>query len=300
MVEVRLIVNPSSGREESVTYVDRVKEILQEKYDTLSIRYTEKAGDAANFAREAAQEQVDTVIMMGGDGTVSEGVNGLAEQPFRPKFSLIPLGTMNDLARALGISLDPDEAIEQLIHLKEKKLDIGKVNDHYFMDVVAIGTLPEAVHQVKPEQKTKLGPFAYFIQGAKALSESTVYHFNLNVDGEEIAVESMLIIVALTNSVGGFERMLPHARVDDGQLHLLVLKGDKIVNKLKVIPKIFTGEAIHDDQVLYRPFQTATIEKMENTELIANVDGDKGDALPLRLEVLPQHLTVLVPENTKK
>lgn len=295
MSTAMLIVNPSSGNEAAMTYQSRVEEKLKNLYDSVIVKFTEKAGDATRFAREAAENKLDLVMVMGGDGTVNEGVTGLAQQPHRPAFSFIPFGTVNDLARALGISLDPEEAVESLDRLKEKQLDIGKVNDGYFIDVVAIGTIPKAVHQVTPEQKTKFGSAAYFIEGLKALGENENYSFQMTIDEEEFTVESMMVLVAMTNSVGGFETLIPDAHVDDGKFHLIVVKSGKIVENLKVIPKIFTGEAIHNDRIIYRKFEKGKIELLEGS-LVANVDGDEGDALPLTLQVLPKHLTVLVPK----
>lgn len=297
MSEALLIVNPSSGNEQAKKLSGEVEEKLKKVYDDVTVKFTEKAGDATNFAQSAAEERVTAVFVMGGDGTVNEALNGIAEQEHRPDFSFIPLGTVNDLARALGIPLDPKDAVAQLESLEKKKLDIGKINDHYFANVVALGTIPKAVQGADVEQKTKLGPLAYFLEGMKALSDNESYTFELDLDEEKISQESILIIVALTNSVGGFEALLPDAKIDDGYLHLLALKGNTIMDKLKVVPKIFTGEATDDEKILYRKFKKGTIQLEEATELAANVDGDEGDSLPLTMQVLPQHLTVLVPKK---
>ncbi|MFL2100141.1 diacylglycerol/lipid kinase family protein [Desemzia sp. FAM 23991] len=300
MGEAVLIVNPSSGNEQAENLAGAVEKKLSGIYDKVTVKFTEKGGDAAYFARTAAEEGIAAVFVMGGDGTVNEGINGLAEQEYRPDFSFIPLGTVNDLARALGIPLDPEEAIARLDTLERKQLDIGKINDHYFANVVAIGSIPKAVQGVDVEQKTKLGPLAYFLEGTKALSTNEAYTFELDLDEEKILQESILVLVALTNSVGGFESLLPNASTDDGYLHLLALKGKTVIDKLKVIPKIFTGKAIEDEKVIYRKFKTGTIQIKETKELVANVDGDEGDSLPLTLQVLPQHLTVLVPKSSNK
>lgn len=297
MGEALLIVNPSSGDEKASALASVVEEKLKGLYNEVTIKYTEKGGDALTYAREAAQDHMEAVFVMGGDGTVSEAINGLAEQENRPDFSFIPMGTVNDLARALGISLNAEEAVRQLEQLEKKPLDIGKVNDHYFSNVVAIGTIPEAVQGVEPEQKTKLGPLAYFLEGTKALRDNAAYTFDMMIDGEHIKQESNLLLVALSNSVGGFESLLPDATTEDGYLHLVALKGKEVMNKLTIVPKIFTGEAVNDEKILYRKFKYGKIDTIENELIYSNVDGDEGDALPLEIKVLPQHLTVLVPRK---
>ena len=295
MTEALLIVNPSSGEEMATEYATKVAEILKEQYDQVTIKETQKAGDAQDFAKTAARNHIDAVFVMGGDGTVNEGVSGLAEEDYRPDFGFIPLGTVNDLGRALGISMNPEEAIEELRHLKKEKMDVGKINDHYFIDVVAVGVIPRAVSNVDPDQKTRFGAFAYFMEGAKALRESECFTFHLTIDGEELVEESMMLLVSLSNSVGGFEKLVPQAKVDDGKLHLTLLKGNKLLDKLALLPKVFSGEVTDDQQIVYRAFEKGHIAIKNDIEMTANVDGDEGDALPLDLMVLPQHLTVLVP-----
>lgn len=297
MKEALLVINPSSGTEEAKTMASSVEEKLNKLYDKVNVKYTEKEGDATDFAKQGAQDRVAAVFVMGGDGTVSEGINGLAEQEYRPDFSFIPLGTVNDLARAVGIPLNPDEAIAQLDNLEPHPLDIGKVNQHYFANVVAVGTIPESVQDVDSQQKKRLGPLAYFLEGSKALRSNEAYTFNLTIDREHIVQESSLVLVALTNSVGGFENLLPDAAPDDGYLHLVALKGKEIFDKLTVIPKLFTGNAVKDDKILYRKFKAGNIQIQEKADIASNVDGDAGGSLPLEIKILPSHLTVLVPKK---
>ena len=114
MKRVMLIINPSSGGEKERDFAQSAELKLREFFDEVIIKYTQKAGDAMRFAREACDDHFHSVFVMGGDGTVSEGISGLAQQEFRPNFGFFPLGTVNDLARALGISLDPETAIEEL------------------------------------------------------------------------------------------------------------------------------------------------------------------------------------------
>ena len=179
MTKAVLIVNPSSGGEKGKNHTNLAKKTLESMYDSVSVKETTKGGDAEQFAKEAARERVEAVFVMGGDGTVNEGICGLAEEEYRPKFGIIPLGTVNDVGRALGIPLNPEAAIRMLPKAVTKELDIGKVNESYFIDVIAIGKIPEAVKNVGADQKTRLGSLAYFIEGAKAFNNSQSYSFKL-------------------------------------------------------------------------------------------------------------------------
>lgn len=297
MTHALLIVNPTSGNEKAKDYSKDMEATLTEMYDEVTVKYTEKAGDATRFAKQATQDHLTAVFAMGGDGTINETVNGLAEQEYRPIFGFIPMGTVNNLGRSLGISMDPQEAIANLKDSVEKKMDIGKINDRYFIDIVGIGEIPRAVQQVEIEEKTKLGPLAYFLEGAKALGEKKLYDFDIEIDGERIKEESMVVVMSLSNSIGGFENVLPEASVDDGRLHFMLLKGDKIIDKVSLVPKIFSGKVAEDDRIIYRAFEKAHLAFIDGTELKTNVDGDEGPALPLDVSVLAHHLTVLVPKT---
>lgn len=299
MTKAVVIVNPTSGKEEGEEYGPLAQKELEKLYDEVELKWTEAEGDATQFAREACRSHVDAIYALGGDGTVNECINGIAPEENRPAFGFIPLGTVNDLGRVLDIPMNAEKAIKALTNRTKRTIDIGKINDQYFIDIVAIGSIPEAVHDVPIEKKTKLGPLAYVIEGAKALTEKEVHPFHFDMDGEEIDEESILVLVALTNSVAGITTMIPEASVDDGYLHLAVVKGDTIAEKMNLIPKIFSGKVTDDENVLYRKFSEGTISLREGyTKVVSsNVDGDVGDHLPIKLKVMKHHIDVFVPDT---
>lgn len=292
MKKALLIINPSAGGEKAKHYRHAATAKLASYFDEVEVKETQKGGDARDFARAAAKEKIDSVFVMGGDGTVNEGISGLAEQDYRPKFGFFPLGTVNDLARALDIPINPQEAIDALDFEHTKPLDIGKINDHYFMNVIAIGVIPEAVRDVSAEDKTKFGKMAYLISGLKKIVQNETYAFALEVDGEEILVESTTLLIGLTNSIGGHENFLPDAEVNDGLLHLVYLKDSNLLESIKAIPSLVQGVTDSNQSIGYRTFEKAHIALTNKHSLGTNVDGDEGDDLPVDVTILPSHLTV--------
>lgn len=229
---------------------------------------------------------------MGGDGTVNEAISGLAEQSYRPTFGFFPLGTVNDLARSLNISMDPQEAIESFDIEQKTSLDIGKVNDEYFMNIVSVGSIPEAISDVDVEEKTKFGKLAYFVNGVKEVFNDENYHFTLEIDGERTEIESSAVVIVLTRTIGGFTHIVPEAKNNDGNLYLLYLKDQSITDRLKSVPDIIKGVDQSTDTIGYTPFKEGRLTVKEETELRPSVDGDEGPELPLTIKVLPQHLDV--------
>lgn len=291
MRQVMLIINPSAGNEKAQDYQGKLQDKLKTYFDCVDLRETKGTGDATALAKEAAKKHYHSVFVMGGDGTVNEGINGLANEQYRPYFGFIPLGTVNDLARALGLSLDPKRAIEQLDFERRRLLDIGKIGSAYFMNVVAIGHIPQAINDVSAEDKTRLGRSAYFISGFKQLLHNKPYHFHVSGDGNLKQLTSSTLIIGLTNSVGGFEHFLPKAKVDDGCLHLIYLKDTKPLMALAAIPSLLSGTSQSDLSLGYEQFQEIEIG-LEEGHLLTNVDGDPGPALPVKISVLPSHLEV--------
>lgn len=295
MSQAVLIINPSSGNEKGEQYALSAQTTLEKMFDNLIVKKTKKIGDAKRFANEAAKDRVEAIFVMGGDGTINEGVNGIAGEAYRPDFGFIPMGTANDLGHALGIPLDPMKAIALLSTAVKRKIDIGKINDAYFINVIAIGSIPAAVQDVSTEQKTKLGFLAYILEGVKAARKNKSYLFNLTADGKIISQEAELVLVALTNSVGGFSSLLPEAKVDDGYLHLILLKKTSLLKKVPLLLKLLNGEINDTREFLYKKFKTGQIAVQSKEKLGTNIDGDSGEDLPITLEVLASHITVFVP-----
>lgn len=295
MKKAMFILNPSSGKEKARDYAEQVERTLEEMGYSVDTRETQKAKDATEFAAEACQKEYDFVVAMGGDGTINEAVSGLAEQEHHPLFSLIPLGTVNDFARALNISLDPEEAIEALKTGSEKWVDIAKVGDHFFMNILALGQVAESTYEVTPEQKTKLGAFAYFIEGLKAITHDTEQYFNIEYDDGKFEGEAKLVLVALTNSVGGFEKLAPEALTDDGLLHLYIIKNAALPAFIRIAGNMMVGKLDNDPAV--EVIKTTKVSIRTNEPLYCNIDGDEGCATPFVIEVLPRHIRALVPPD---
>ena len=292
-----LIVNPTAGRERALYFKDGFKATLESMFDYVELRETRKAGDATDWAKEACVNGFDSVFCIGGDGTLNETINGLAQAEQSIRFGFVPLGTVNDLARALQIPLQPEQAIARLKHSKTVPVDIGKANDRYFVNTIAAGVLPEAVGHVSIEQKTRLGPLAYFLTGFKTLQSNKEFLFRIESDKGTIIRRSPLIAAMLTNSIGSFRNIAPKARVNDGKIWLAIFKNITPIDLLKVTPELLAGSPISSEYVYLETIEHATISLLTDDCLSTNVDGDEGPAFPLELQVLPSFLTVYVPLN---
>lgn len=301
MTKVLLVINPSSGKGAGKEIESDLVNALSESFDEVETRFTEGEGDAKEWAIEACNQGLDGYVVVGGDGTVNEGISGIAEANKPILFGFIPLGTANDLARALGISLELDQAVSDLKNFTDRKIDIAKINDQYFCNVAAIGSIPSAVMETSSEEKSKFGFLAYIRDGVRAFFNDKQYEYSLTLDNDEtIDISTKVIVVALTNSVGSFENMVADATVDDGLLHILTLKGENLLIELpNMIQELNGGYISESNNIITYNSKSVTISLKNEVDddVKANIDGEEGPKLPITIEVLPSFIEVMVPNR---
>lgn len=292
-----VIINPVSGGGRARQYVMELQWKLSTMFDTIEVKFTTGEGDATRFARDASLAGFDAVFCMGGDGTVNETVNGIAQGGFRARFGFVPIGTVNDMARALNIPRRPLEAIHHLSFANIRSIDIGKCNDKFFCNNIAAGVIPKVVEEVTPREKSILGPLAYFLRAGQALFTTKDYTFRIIAEGKERIVHSPLVLCLLTNVVSSFERFMPSATVDDGYMRIIIFKEYFIMDILSVLPLIMSGSIYNSRYVTILKVRKARIELLSQVDdLPTNMDGDKGPYMPIDMEVLPGILQVFAPQ----
>ncbi|WP_126425164.1 diacylglycerol kinase [Brevibacillus marinus] len=296
MKRARLIYNPSSGREAIRRRLPDILDFLEEAGYETSCHATKGKNDATIAAERAAAHGYDVVIAAGGDGTIYEVVNGLAEKKRRPMLGIIPCGTSNDFARALGIPRSLGDACEVITNGRTKRIDLGRVNDRYFVNIAGGGSLTELTYEVPSKLKTMLGQLAYYVKGIEKLPSLRPTRIRLQTrDKVVIDDEIMLFLVANSRSVGGFEWLAPNANLSDGLLDCLVLKKTSLPDFVRLVTLALKGDHIKDPNILY--FQTDYLKATphDTGTVLLNLDGELGGQLPCECRALPGHLEVFVP-----
>lgn len=294
-----LIVNPSSGKEQAKANEEEAVKELKKVYEEVEVKETKGAGDAEGFAKEASLEEVSLVVSMGGDGTVHEVVNGLSDHKVRPALGIIPLGTVNDLARALKIPLDPEEAVKVLSGGIKRSIDVAKAGDRYFASGFALGRVPESIHQVTPDEKSKLGPLAYLLAGLKKLMEKEKIQLKIDSREEVFQGELTAVVGSLSGSLGGFEGIFPEATLEDGKLHVLLIEDLSLLDTAKILPDFLKGDVASSDHLTYFSTRKMKVAPLGEEHYESDLDGEKGPKVPFTVEVLEGHLKVLVPDVEK-
>lgn len=276
---------------------------LREAGHTVRPRLTFEEGDARVFAREAVAEGAGLVVAGGGDGTVNEVVNGLCDgageaprgegRPL-PRLGVIPLGTGNDLAGALGLPEDPETALAAALAGTPVPVDVAVVNGRRFLNVSTGGFGAEATGETPDEVKRVLGPLAYVVTGVRKFVEMDVPTARFVCDGERV-YEGPFLVFAVGNSrrTGGGNWLTPRADLSDGLLDVCIVKQVSRVDFLALAPQLRAGTHLEHPAVIYRRVRELRVESA--TELHVNADGEPLSGRRFTYSVLPHRLELVLP-----
>ena len=290
---IRIILN---GKKASMEEIREAVSILREESHTIEVRVTWEYGDAIRFVKEASREGIERIVSAGGDGTLNEVVNGLAQLPKdqRPQLAILPLGTANDFATACEIPLYPLEALRLALEGEATSVDIVRANERYFINVATGGIGAQITAETPPELKNFLGGGAYTLSAVmKALSFE---HSHGKMISEEGELEGAFIASALCNGrqAGGGQVLSPNAYINDGLLDTVVILEFSLVNVAQVVSELL-DHTIEGEFV--KRFQTTWVESIPKNMRFVNLDGEPYEAEKIHFEILPKELEVVLPKG---
>ena len=290
----RIIYNQTSGREAMKNNLVDILNILERAgYETSAYATTPEPNSAKNEAERAAKAGFNLIVAAGGDGTINEVVNGIAPLKHRPKLGIIPAGTTNDYARALKIPReDPIGAAKVIAKGQTVKMDIGEAGKNWFVNIAAGGLLTELTYGVPSQVKSLFGYLAYLVKGAELLPQIKPIKMHLEYDGGTYDGKASMFFLALTNSIGGFEQIVPDASLDDGKFTLIVVKTSNLIEILQLITMVLNGgKHVNDPRILYVK-TSKLVAKPVDEKMMINVDGEYGGDAPMTFKNHRQHLEI--------
>ncbi|RKD31453.1 diacylglycerol/lipid kinase family protein [Thermohalobacter berrensis] len=296
MKKVKVIYNPSSGRQLIQRRIDNVCKILMDNGYLVGKFATRKQYDAENETIKCCKEDWDIIIACGGDGTVNEVANGIVKGGRKIPVGILPAGTVNDFANYMKLPKNPKDFCNMIIEGKTVDVDLGKANDRYFVNVAAGGLLTNVAYQVPSEIKTVLGRVAYYLEGLKEIPKQN-FNFkpiNMTIHSEEYSQNEEVLLFLITNSssIGGFKRLAPLAKVEDGYLDCIIIKKSDIQDIVSIFINIFKGKHIEHPNVKY--FKTRKITIDTNNSVDIDVDGEYAGKLPATFEVIPNSFRIFI------
>jgi lipid kinase YegS len=289
--KVQLILNgKAAGNDALQTAVARQRAVGH----TIEVRATSGKGDARRFVAGAGE--VDLVIAAGGDGTLNEVVHGLMDlsTAARPAVGVVPLGTANDFAAGCGIPRDAEQALTLCLEGREVAVDVGKANEHWFLNAASIGFGAEITATTPPELKNLLGPAAYAVMGAILAMNVHHYRGTLTMPDREITGSGPVAIVGNGRQAGGGLQVTPRARVDDGLLDVLTVRD---IPALALLTAARELQELSPDGEYISYWQTPWAEVHTEEAIPVNLDGEPMQFSSVRYEAVPSAIRLILPPN---
>ncbi len=290
---IGLIVNPTAGKGAGRKIGAEVLAGLRAAgHDVIDLS-GHSAREAAHHARDAL-ERIDLLAVCGGDGTANLGVN-LTAQTGTP-LAVIPAGTGNDIASALGIPANrPDAAVTMISHGATRMLDAGRCTSgtrtKWFGGVLGAGFDAKVVDRAN-SMSWPAGQMRYNLAILRELPVFRPIPYAVTIDGARIDTHAMLVAVANAPSFGGGMRVCPDARLDDGLFDVMICHRISIGAFLRVFPRVFTGRHVDHPAVEIRRGREITLTA---SGLVSQADGESFLPLPLEVDAVPGAVRMVVP-----
>lgn len=289
MNKVKFIYNPYSGEGAILKEIDKIIDMYQKKGYTI-IPYRIERGVDIKEAFKDIDESYKYILIAGGDGTIDSVVNAMKQEGIELPIGILPVGTANDFARFLGMTNNIDNDIEKILNSEPMKIDIGHVNDKYFVNVLSTGLFTDVSQKTDTNLKNTLGKLAYYIKGIEQLPKFRSLDVKITANGKIYDTPMYLILVFNGQTAGGFKIALD-AKVDDGLLDVFILKSCHIAEFIHVFLKFMMGEHMDDPRVEYVKTKELLIESTEG--IVTDIDGEKGPDFPLRVSCIKDGIEVL-------
>ena len=292
-MKILFIYNPNSGDESGKEFVGKIEDKLKKYFDEVILKETKKSGDGTKFVEEI--KDVDSIGVFGGDGSVNEVLLGMKNINSKSKLLILPGGTGNLLAKRLNISQDKEEALNSFDFNKTKKIDLGMINDKIFSLFASIGAVPEAIHEVTSEEKSKIGGLAYIKKSIEKLTTSEKYNLEVKSDDGNYSGPVDHLIVGLSNKIGKLEFTSENKEMNNGYANLFILTKDSIKDRIELLKDSIEGEVEQGKNVINFNVKEVEISSIDDEEINLDIDGDEGPKLPVNIKILKEAVEVYMP-----
>jgi diacylglycerol kinase (ATP) len=291
-VSTVIIINPISGGASPRAARARAQlalAVVDGHGDPVEVLMTEAVGHARELAKSAIRRGARLVLAWGGDGTINEVASALAFDDV--PLGIVPAGSGNGLARELGVHPRAERAIADALQAVPRPMDLGEIDGHLFANMAGIGF--DAHIASRFATATRRGFIGYAGITARALTSYVPQHYRVTIGGVETAHRAVLVTIANSAQFGNNARIAPGARVDDGELDLVVFEERSRIATLCQMPRLFNGTVARVRGCTIRRIREVTIES--DAPMAYHVDGEPvAGGTRLRARVHPGALMVAV------
>lgn len=290
MKKVKLIYNPYSGENLIVSKLDAVINIHQQAGYAIVPYRIKKDQSILDALIDIKDGDYSYILVAGGDGTVDSVVNAMAKSGISLPIGILPVGTANDFAKFLGIPFDISKACKQIINSNVTTVDLGSINDKYFVNVASTGLFTDVSQKTDVNLKNTIGKLAYYLKGLEELPNFR--RLKVKIKSKDIFFEGeMYFLLVFNGKTAGNFNLAAKADATDGRLDVIVFKAIPIYELIPLFIKVLRGEHLESENVLY--FKTDNLFIECNEDIVTDIDGEKGPEFPLQIKCIKGGLKIL-------
>ena len=295
-----LILNPHAGKGKGEKAFAAIRGLLEQKFKHMRVRVSDCAGHAFQIGREAASQGYERILTVGGDGTPFEVINGLYAEG-RPRqgieLGMIPAGTGNSFLRDFS-EISWRRSVENILLGRRRKVDLVEISyrqddqevRRYFLNILGVGLIADIL-KLTNERLKCFGSLGYSLAVLLRLVRGMRNHMQITVDGQKMEIADSALVISNSKYTGGGMKIAPMADSQDGLVDLVIFQGVNRRDILNIFSRVFKGSHIGHAKV--KTFRAATVEIDSSPQEMLMADGELLGRTPLRLNVLPQELTIL-------
>jgi diacylglycerol kinase (ATP) len=302
-----LIHNPNAGNGGNGRrrLIDQARQILASHGIVADLAETTGPGHATEIAQQAVREHRQLVIACGGDGTLNEVVNGLAQSSNgdRVPLALLPGGTANILAKELDLPWDIPRAARRLVNAEIREIALGVATPleqperkRYFLSVSGAGPDGMIVYSVDLSLKARVGILAYWWQGAREVLRYTFPRFRVHTGDRQL--EATLVVVGRTKNYGGPFKITDQADLFEDRFEVMALTTQSGFRYLSYLPTLWMGNLRKEEGVHFWKAESLVCEPLDANPVYAQIDGEPLARLPIEFSIAPRALKLLVPRSS--
>ena len=301
-----IIYNPLAGRRRDVRteLLKKAQKVLADADISAELVPTEAAGQAGALAVQAASRGAELIVACGGDGTLNEIVNGMTRdaRARRTPLAVLPAGTANVLAKELGIPWDLPRAAGLVRKGVPVRISLGMMttaessgsSERYFLSLAGAGPDAALVHSVNVSLKLKAGVLAYWLEGAKQLFKYNFPKFRAKTETGEF--DATLAVIGRTKHYGGPFRITTGADLFGDEFEVVLFMSSSALRYLSYLPATWFGRLPQLPDVRIVRTRRMTCVQLQDENVFTQVDGEPVGKLPATFEIVPDALTLVVPE----
>ena len=289
MKNVRFIYNPYSGENNIINELDNVIKLHQE-VDLTIVPYRIQKGKDLAEALDIIDKTYSYILIAGGDGTVDSLVNAMKHRNINIPIGILPVGTANDFGKFINMPTDIQEACKQILDSKPVAVDVGKINDDYFINVASTGLFTDISQKIDSNLKNTIGKLAYYLKGFEELPNFR--RLKVKLSSKECNYEGeMYLLLVFNGKTAGNLNLATEAEITDGKLDVIMFEAIQIMELLPLFIKLLKGEHLDSDKVVY--FKTDDVYIESSEDIVTDIDGERGPDFPLRIQCIKGGIKLL-------